>query len=176
MKRNLKISVIAATLVLFSTFFGSTAKAQVTSGQTVLGVTLTDVVAIVVQPAAALAFLTANDYQNGVSATYPTHITVTCNRPYDLKVKALSDLKAPLGILGGDIGINNISVQIEGTSDVGNTSPVHLSLADQTLTTGAPGTIAKVIGLKYFTAGNNIAFARSAGVFTSNLVYSIAAQ
>lgn len=153
----------------------SSVQAQVTSGQTVLGVTLVDVVAIVVQPVAALSFATAANYQDGVSASYPTHLTVTSNRAYDLKVKALTDLKAPVGILGGDIPIGNISVQVDGTTSVGTTSTLNLSTSDQTLAASAPGSIAKVIAIKYSTSGNNAAFARGAGVYTANLVYSITA-
>ncbi len=171
-KSILSVAALAALGVGLS---ASSAQAQLTSGQTVLGVTLVDVVAIVVQPAAALSFATAANYESGVSASYPTHVTVTSNRAYDLKVKALTDLKAPIGALGGDIPINNISVQVDGTTGVGTTSTVNLSTSDQTLAASAPGSIAKVIAIKYSTSGNNVAFAKSSGVYTANLVYSITA-
>lgn len=147
------------------------ARAQVTSGDALLQLTLTDVMAIVVQPVVPLGITSIQEYEGGLNDDVATQLTVSSNRPYDIKVKALGDLTAAIG--GATIPIGKLTVTpMAGTQ--GATSAVALTTADQTIIDNAPGAILKVVGINY-KSNDPSAFIQS-GLYTATLTYSISAN
>lgn len=148
-----------------------TVKAQ-TSGNVTLNVVLTDVIALTVNdPTVALNFATATDYQQGLTVAKASHLTVTSNRAYDLKVKANGDLIA--GAI--TIPVSNVKVRSTTTAGMGTVTPISLSTTDQTLAANATAAILKSVSVEYSTVANNEAFAKAAGTYTAVLVYSVVA-
>ncbi|MFD1142977.1 hypothetical protein ACFQ4C_17760 [Larkinella insperata] len=148
-----------------------TSSAQAQSSQNVtLTVTLVDVLALTVNNAtASLAFNSADAYHTGVSDAKSGQLVITSNKPYDLKVKALADLSNG----SATIPVNNITVQIDGTDNMGTTTARAIETSEQVLASNAPAAILKSVGLKYSTSGDNPAFLKAASNYTSTLVYSI---
>ncbi|GAB4033936.1 hypothetical protein [Spirosoma gilvum] len=166
---------MAAVALLGSSFGALSAKAQLTSGNAIVTVTLVDVMALAVtEPAVPLTYSSITDYQVGRNISIPLHLTVSSNRPYDIKVKAADDLKNTLNA-SQTIPISNISVQVDGTTGVGTTSTLNLSTTDQTLASNAPGAMAKIVGVKYSTPANSNDFINT-GIYTATLTYSISAH
>lgn len=145
----------------------------------VITTTLVDVLAIsVTQPAVPLVFATAADYQNGVSVPVPAHVTVSSNRPYDLKVQAVGDLTTA-GQTPRTIPIGNVFVQVTA-----NTAPLAsinaaarqaLSNSIITLTNSSDAAMADAITVTYSTDPGNRNFMNT-GVYTANLTYSVTAH
>lgn len=153
------------------------AHAQLTSGNTVVTVTVTDVLALVVAvPAVPIAMGTLTDFQNGSGFTAPAQLTASSNRPYDIKVKSDGDLQGQLTATGSSIPISNIIVQAAPTLTSTYTSPLNLSAADQVLVSNAPSAMAKIYDVKYSTAANNAAFFVRGGAYLATLTYSISAH
>lgn len=152
-----------------SLFGASSAQAQ-SSQNVTLTVTLVDVLALTVNNATAtLSFNNAEAYHTGVSDSKAGQLVITSNKPYDLKVKALADLSNG----SATIPVSNITVQIDGTDNIGTTTARALDTNEQVLASNAPAAILKSVGLKYTTAADSQAFLKAASSYTSTLVYSI---
>ncbi|MBO0951155.1 hypothetical protein [Fibrella forsythiae] len=176
MKKLDKMMIAIAALTALCSGFGATsAQAQLTSGNALVTLTLVDVMAIVVtEPAVALTYGLETDYINGRNVTIPLHLTVSSNRPYDLKVRADGDLTSGLGQSAVKIPIGNVTVQAM-SAGLGTTPAVSLSTSDQTFVSNAPGAMAKTVSVKYSTPANSQDFIKT-GVYTSTLTYSISAH
>lgn len=174
MKSFTKLLLATAVAIALSAGVGaSSAQAQLTSGNAIMTLTLTDVMALAVTtPAVPLGFAAITDYQNGVNTDLALQLTVSSNRPYDVKVKAGGDLTAAGG---GTIPINKITVQpIPSQTGLGTMSAVNLTTDDQVIIDNAPGAMAKVIGVRYST-NDTSAFIKS-GIYTATVTYSISAN
>lgn len=174
------LRLLASTVSSAALFFGlnaTPANAQLTSGSTVVTVTVTDVLALVVAvPAVPIAMGTLTDFQNGSGFTAPAQLTASSNRPYDIKVKSDGDLQGQLTASGSSIPISNIIVQAAPTLTSTYTSPLNLSAADQVLISNAPSAMAKIYDVKYSTSSNNAAFYVKGGAYLATLTYSISAH
>ena len=93
MKRITNLLLVVASLAI-SILSYSPAHAQIgTSGNSVVTVTVTDILALVVAvPAVPLAMGVATDYSAGTSFVAPAQLTASSNRPYDIKVISGGDL------------------------------------------------------------------------------------
>jgi hypothetical protein len=176
MKKITKAFVIAVGMAVIG-LGSSPAHAQLTSGNTVVTVTVVDILALVVAvPAVPLSIGTLTDFGSGTSFTAPAQLVASSNRPYDIKVKSDGDLQGVLTASGSSIGINNIMVQAAPTLTTTYTSQLNLSAADQVLISNSPAAMAKIYDVKYSTAANNPAFYVKGGAYLATLTYSISAH
>jgi len=173
MQSSIKKGVIMAALA-FCGLGANTAHAQLNGSSVipaVVTVTLVDILAVAVTvPAVPLTFLTVEDYQGGKTVAIPLHVTVSSNRPYDLKVRSAGDLTSILPNTP-TIPINNVSVQVT-TAGMNAAAAQALSTSDVTLTSNSPAAIVKAIEVTYSTAPGNSAFVNT-GVYTASLTYSV---
>ena len=176
--RTIGSAVIVTALILTATKINAQ---TVSVTQAVVTTTLVDVLAIAVtQPAIPLTFTTVDDYQQGKNIVIPAHVTVSSNRPYDLKVKALGDLvnSTPI-VTSPDISIENLFVQVTGnTSGLSTNAAAKQKLianTDVTLTNSSPAAMADAIQVTYSTDPGNRKFINT-GVYTANLSYSVVAN
>jgi len=178
MKTSFK--TIASTVLFMTIGFClnvTSANAQLTSGNTVVTVTVVDVLALVVAvPAVPIGMGSLTEFQNGSGFTAPAQLVASSNRPYDIKVKSDGDLQGLLTAAGSSIPISNIAVQAAPTLTSTYTNALNLSAADQVLISNAPSAMAKVYDVKYSTSGNNSAFYVKGGAYVATLTYSISAH
>ncbi|RAJ04103.1 hypothetical protein LX64_02981 [Chitinophaga skermanii] len=170
--KNLKSCVAIAICGLLLSF------SQKSSAQTTANTTLTVILnPVLVMTLSAtpptLTFATANDYANGVSATYANAITVTSTANYSITVKTSS---ADLANGANTIPVSNVNVAVSGTTGVGTTGSGALSTTDLAIVTNAPAAIAKGIGLTYSTTAGNPAFVgKPSGNYTTTLTFTATA-
>ncbi|GAB3921956.1 hypothetical protein [Larkinella terrae] len=171
-KNLLTIGVLA---MIVSVFSASSARAQGSSVNVTLNVTLVDVLAMTVNDnTTTLTFATADDYKNGLNVSKANQLTITSNKPYDLKVKSGTDLVN--ASTSASIPVSNVTVQVENASGMGTTPALALSSSDQIIANNAPAAILKSVGMKYSTTAGNTAFLSAGGTYSATLLYSIAAH
>ena len=176
MKTRIKALALAAGMAVFG-LIASPAHAQLTSGNAIVTLTVTDVLALVVAvPAVPIGLAQLNDYQSGTSIVIPAQLTASSNRPYDIKVKSDGNLQGQGTAVGESIPISNVMVQASPTLANTYTSQLSLSAADQALVSNAPAALAKIYDVKYSTAANNSAFFVKGGAYIATLTYSISAH
>ncbi|QJW89797.1 hypothetical protein HNV11_10615 [Spirosoma taeanense] len=144
------------------------------SGTSTMNVKLSDVLELKINTANVdIEFATPADYNNGVTKPVPNQLTVTSNRPYDLKIKTSgSDLVNGQNL----IPVSNISAQTTGTG-LGTQSVVSaLSTTDQTLATAVPPSMSKQISMQFSTAAGNSAFLKPSGDYTTTLTFTATAN
>lgn len=129
------------------------AKAQ-TSGTTTLKVKLNDALSITVNdPEVLLEFITTSDYLNGVSATKPSHLTVSSNQAYSLNVKTAAATLAGTGANTTTLNASIVSVQVDdpvGQAVGGTATTVNaLSTSNQPILASATAVMGKNINIKY---------------------------
>lgn len=167
-----QILTIAAIALSVIGFTANKANAQAT-GTTELTVNLADVrVITVAQPTVAISLSTAADYTNGKSSTQNNHISVTSTGGYVVKVKADNANMTD--------GTNNIPVStIAITPTVASgTAPTlsnvsGLTTSDQTIATGAAGTLATVFNVQYTASGGANYLNKPAGAYSVDIQYTI---
>ena len=135
---------------------------------------LSDVLQLTVNTNAVnLNFATVSDYNNGVTSAVANQLTVTSNRPYDLKIKTSgTDLVNGTNL----IPVSNVSAQTTGTGNGTATPVAALSITDQTLAAAVPPSMSKAISMQYSTAANNAAFLKPAGAYVTTLTYTVIAN
>ncbi len=176
MKMYFKYLLSAASLIAVS-LGASPAYAQLTSGSTIMTVTVVDVLALTVNvPAVPMPMGTITEYQDGTGFTAPAQLLASSNLPYDIKVKSDGDLVGTLTATGSSIPINNIMVQTSPTAANTFGSTLNLSAAEQVLISNAPAGMAKSFDVKYSTAAANQAFFVKGGAYVATLTYSISAH
>jgi hypothetical protein len=145
-----------------------------TTGNVTMTANLTDVLQLTVNTNAVnLNFATVADYNNGVTSAVANQLTVTSNRPYDLKVKT-----SGTDLVNGSnlIPVSNITAQTTGTGNGTPSVVAALSTTDQTLATSVPASMAKTISMQYSTAAANAAFLKPAGAYVTTLTYTVIAN
>lgn len=173
--KNSVNGILVGALVTIAMATASQAKAQggglmATHQDVTLTVRLNEAIGLeVLKTATLLEFLTAADYQNGVSKTEANALRVTSTRAYDLKVKSRTANLTHSG--GSTIDIGNVNVETPTILSTNNV--ITISTADKTIATG-PAAIKKSIDIKYSTNADNTAFiGKPDGDYTAALVYSI---
>ena len=158
-------------------FCASSAHAQLTSGNTIMTVTVVDVLALTVAvPAVPIGMGSLTEFQSGSGFTAPAQLIASSNQPYDVKVRSNGDLVGTLMAAGSSIPISNIMVQTSPTAAGTFGSALSLSSTDQVLISNAPAGMVKTYDVKYSTAANNAAFYVKGGAYVATLTYSIAAH
>lgn len=168
---------VAALIVAGLGLSASSAQAQLTSGNTIVTVTVVDILALTVAvPAVPIAMGSLSEFQSGSGFTAPAQLVASSNRPYDVKVKSDGDLVGTLTATGSSIPISNILVQTSPTAANTFGATLNLSAADQVLISNAPAAMIKTYDVKYSTAANNSAFYVKGGAYVATLTYSISAR
>ena len=169
-----KIMWRLAALVLLTVGAGTTRLSAQTTGNATMTATLTDVLQITVNTNTVnLAFAAVADYNNGVTSAVANQLTVTSNRPYDLKIKTSgTDLVNGANL----IPVSNISAQTTGTGNGTPSTVSALSITDQTLALAIPASMSKTISMQYSTAAANAAFLKPAGAYVTTLTYTVVAN
>ena len=163
-----------AAVALLTVGFGTTQLLAQTTGNATMTANLTDVLQLTVNTNAVnLNFATVANYNNGVTSAVANQLTVTSNRPYDLKIKTSgTDLVNGTNL----IPVSNVSAQTTGTG-IGTQTPVTaLSITDQTLAAAVPASMSKTISMQYSTAAANAAFLKPAGAYVTTLTYTVIAN
>ena len=163
-----------AALVLLTVGFSTTQLLAQSTGNATMTANLTDVLQLTVNTNAVnLNFATVADYNNGVTSAVANQLTVTSNRPYDLKIKTSgTDLVNGTNL----IPVSNISAQTTGTGNGTATPVAALSTTDQTLAAAIPASMSKTISMQYSTAAANAAFLKPAGAYVTTLTYTVVAN
>ncbi len=163
-----------AAAVLLTVGLGTTPLLAQTTGNATLTANLTDVLQLTINTNAVnLNFATVADYNNGVTSAVNNQLTVTSNRPYDLKIKTSG---ADLVNGSNTIPVSNVTAQTTGT---GNGSPSvvsALSTTDQTLAAAVPPSMSKTISMQYSTAAANAAFLKPAGAYVTTMTFTVVAN
>lgn len=166
--------VLLLAFMLAAIFTSSNSKAQggmtATDQDVVMTVRLNEAIGIeVLVTSSLLEFLSASDYQNGVTITELSALRITSSRGYELKVRSRDASLTHTS--GSTIDIGNLKV--ETTTSLTSNNIVTLSTIDQTFATGN-AVIQKEIDIKYTTNPNNSAFIGNPdGDYTVALIYSV---
>ena len=161
-------------VVLLTVGFSTTQLLAQTTGNATMTANLTDVLQLTVNTSAVnLNFATVADYNNGVTSAVANQLTVTSNRPYDLKIKT-----SGANLVNGTnlIPVSNITAQTTGTGNGTATPVTALSITDQTLASAVPASMSKAISMQYSTAAANSAFLKPAGAYVTTLTYTVVAN
>lgn len=162
-----------AAIALLSVGFATTRLSAQTTGNATLTTNLTDVLQLTINTNAVnLNFATVADYTNGVTSAVNNQLTVTSNRPYDLKIKTSG---ADLVNGGNTIPVLNVTAQTTGTGNGTPSVVAGLSITDQTLATAIPASMAKPISMQYSTSAGNTAFLKPAGAYVTTLTFTVLA-
>ncbi|MBN9299469.1 MAG: hypothetical protein J0I41_20885 [Filimonas sp.] len=175
-------STLRFVAVLFVTVLaGIGAKAQ-TSGTTTLNVKLNDALSITVNdPTVLLQFVTTADYQNGVSVTMPSHLTVSSNQAYTLNVKTAAATLAGTGANVATLNASIVSVQLDnpvaqalgGTANTVNS----LSSTNQPILSSATAVINKNVNIKYAipssVSSTSQVLGKPADTYSTTVTYTI---
>ncbi len=170
MKRKILFSLAATAL-----FSGVAMKsqAQLTTGNTILAVTLANASSIVVAPAAALVFTGSADYTTGVSSL-PGVLSTISTQPYSVTVYATDDL-----IFGSNsIPITDITVTPTVTLAPGASVTAHSipkgATSPQQIIHSTTGSLVDAYTLVYSTPPGSADFInKPAGIYSATLVYTI---
>ena len=163
-----------AAVALLTMGFGTTQLLAQTTGNATMTANLTDVLQLTVNTNAVnLNFATVADYNNGVTSAVANQLTVTSNRPYDLKIKTSgTDLTFGTNL----IPVSNVTAQTTGTGN-GTPSVVSaLSTTDQTLASAVPASMSKAISMQYSTAAANSAFLKPSGAYVTTMTFTVVAN
>ena len=163
-----------AAALLLTVGFSATRLAAQSTGNATMTANLTDVLQLTVNTNAVnLNFATVAAYNNGVTSAVANQLTVTSNRPYDLKIKTSgTDLVNGTNL----IPVSNVSAQTTGTGNGTATPVTALSTTDQSLATAIPASMSKTISMQYSTAAANAAFLKPAGAYVTTLTYTVVAN
>ena len=163
-----------AALALLTVGLGTSPLLAQSTGNATMTTNLTDVLQLTVNTNAVnLNFATVADYNNGVTSAVANQLTVTSNRPYDLKIKT-----SGTDLVNGTntIPVSNVTAQTTGTGNGTATPVAALSTTDQTLASAIPASMSKTISMQYSTAAANVAFLKPAGAYVTTLTYTVIAN
>jgi hypothetical protein len=177
MKRTFFSLLRALAMTLL--FAGSTrvVLAQASDNAT-LNVVLADVRSIIVNPAqnaVQLDFVTATDYQVGVTKTEVAHLNVTSTGAFQVKVKASTD---QLVNGANSIPVNTIiltpNISANSTLPAGAVfTPVTLSAIAQQLIQSSNGSPKVEFDVEYKSSGGDPYINKPAGTYVTTITYSI---
>ena len=168
-------------LVAFLLLSITTATAQ-TTGSTTVKVQLQDVMSLKVNdPEVLLTFASTKDYEEGVSAPKNSHLTVTSNKPYNVKVSAGGNLAAATTANGTlDAGVVLISFPNTGNNTAlgGTIKPAAaLTTTEQELITGAAAVVEQNIDVIYAVPATisrtNKILGKNADTYSTVVTYTI---
>ncbi|AHF17798.1 hypothetical protein [Niabella soli] len=150
---------------------GTTPLAGSVQQNAALVINVSDLGALQASSDLTLSFNNVTDYTNGVSASLVNALTISKTTPYDVYVKASSDLVN---------GSNSIPVScISLASDTGDptVTAVTLSTASQKIISAAAPVIDRQVALKYSITSDKTAqiLGKPAGTYTAGITYSFVA-
>ena len=175
MKKTINLSVA----ILLLTAAGACAQI---SGSTNVKVELQDVMSLKVNdPEVLLTFASTTDYQEGISTPKNNHLTVTSNKPYNVKVSAGTNLTAG-NTANGALDADVLSITFPNTGNNtalgGTIKPVTaLTTTEQELITGAEPVVEQNIDVIYAVPAavsrTNKILGKNADTYTTVVTYTI---
>lgn len=148
----MKKKLLFTLLVLAAVCIGQEAKAQISSdptGPVTLTITLEDAIHISLVGSSDVSFLysTGTDYAGSKTVTRPNHLKVMSSKNYEITVKAATEFTSATAP-DGTLPLNLVSISAAAAPASG-TSPVALSLQDQTVVTSATATASTLFNVNY---------------------------
>lgn len=178
MKKQIVIAVAAMGAFLFGI---NNAQAQNHEATTTVNIILSDVISIDAGSVAIgggvdFNFVTADDYNSGLTANVPNSLKVTSTTNFHIKVKANGANFEGTGTT--DIPVDVITIQGGGGTMGGNAASVTLSTSDQTLVTNAAPGSALTLDLDYSISAekaSTILLGKPSGTYTQTVTYTATA-